>query len=137
MSRSDTSSKLRVVVADDESSIRLHTRLLLRGIGIRQVEMAADGREALGLIEREGGGIDLLILDVMMPGMDGVELMNRLAQSEFTGAIILMTASTAPVREMATLYAESLGLRFLGMVKKPLTEETLVELLESRDRSAA
>jgi len=125
-------SDLCVLVADDESSIRLHTRLLLRGIGVGRVELAADGREALGLIEEHGAAIDLLILDVMMPGMDGVELMKQLNTSKFAGGVILMSASTAEVREMASLYAKSLGLHLLGMVKKPLTEEALAGLMKPR-----
>ena len=61
----------RILIADDEENIRDVVQYALERDGY-QVETAADGREALERIER--GGIDLLVLDVLMPELDGLSL---------------------------------------------------------------
>jgi PleD family two-component response regulator len=84
-------SNLRILIADDERDIRLvlRTRLELEGF---QVLEAEDGAEAVRLAL--DGAPDLIILDVMMPEMDGVEVCNRLRASFSTRNIpvIMVTA---------------------------------------------
>ncbi|GAB6042163.1 response regulator [Endothiovibrio diazotrophicus] len=118
-------SAIQVLVADDDASSRLHLKLLLERFGIVRVVMAEDGRQALERID----GVALLFLDVMMPGMDGVEVVRQLADRGFDGEIILVTGSTAPIRDMAELLTKSLGLRLRGTVRKPIDTEALRELL--------
>jgi CheY-like chemotaxis protein len=81
----------RVLVADDEPAMRVLVRVNLQVEGIEVVE-ARDGREALDLAARERP--DLLLLDVMMPGLDGWEVARRLAESPETRdiPILFMTA---------------------------------------------
>ena len=81
-------SALKILVADDEANIRriLETRLRMQG---HQVVMAADGAEAMTLFRQHEP--DLVILDVMLPELDGFEVTERIrAQSEVP--IILLTA---------------------------------------------
>ena len=127
MSGPEELSRLRVLVVDDDASFRLHMRLLLEQLGVGSVELAEDGRRAVERIEE----IDLLLLDVMMPDMDGVEVSQRLAENGFSGGVALVTGSEPSIRDMAELFAKSLGLRFLGTVRKPIELETLRRLLSS------
>ena len=62
---------VRILVVDDEPDIRNVLRLLLTSRGY-SVEAAANGREALERVQK-GGGFDLIILDIMMPEMNGVD----------------------------------------------------------------
>ena len=81
-------SALKILVADDEANIRriLETRLRMQG---HQVVMAVDGAEAMTLFRQHEP--DLVILDVMLPELDGFEVTERIrAQSEVP--IILLTA---------------------------------------------
>ena len=85
-----TASPLRILVADDEPNIRriLETRLRMQG---HEVIAAEDGEQALELFR--GFAPDLVVLDVMMPGLDGFAVIERIrAQSEVP--IILLTALT-------------------------------------------
>ena len=66
-----------VLVVDDEAIVRRAARRALEKMGQRVIE-AQDGAEAVEVMAREGAGIDLVILDVVMPGMDGVEAFPRL-----------------------------------------------------------
>jgi len=69
---------LRIMVVDDEESIRRYAERVLRAAGYKPV-LAADGPEALRLAASIGG-VDALVTDLMMPEMDGAELARRLRQ---------------------------------------------------------
>jgi CheY-like chemotaxis protein len=80
-----------VLVVDDEGGVRDLVCRTLRGEGYRTLE-AAHGGEALELVEAGSETIDLVVTDVVMPGMDGRELGRRLAQSRPTLPILYMSA---------------------------------------------
>jgi DNA-binding response OmpR family regulator len=86
----DMSDSLHIVVADDDPVLRALLQLKLEGEGHR-VTLAADGDEALLLVTQERP--DLLVLDVVMPGIDGLELTRNLrAQPETKDLpIVLLT----------------------------------------------
>jgi len=80
-----------VLVVDDEPSVRdLVCRTLQEG-GYRTLE-AAHGGEALDILEAGSDTVDLIVTDVVMPGMDGRELGRRLAQSRPTLPVLYMSA---------------------------------------------
>jgi CheY-like chemotaxis protein len=89
--RSEALRRRRVLVADDEPAMRLLARVNLEVEGVEVIE-ARDGLEALELATRERP--DLVLLDVMMPGLDGWEVARRLAAAPRTRElpIVFMTA---------------------------------------------
>src|SRR5947208_11816336 len=88
--------KSRILVIDDEAGIRDSLRMTLEYDGYEFVG-AATGQEGLALAEREGP--DLVLLDVKMPGMDGLEVLDRLRSMSETLPIVVIsghgTISTA------------------------------------------
>lgn len=87
-----------VMVVDDASLVRLYYRSLLETAGFR-VEEALNGLEALEKLP--GLGVDLLIVDVNMPQMDGISFLQKLRQSPRTGcegvpALVTSTESREP-----------------------------------------
>jgi two-component system, cell cycle sensor histidine kinase and response regulator CckA len=80
-----------VLVVDDEPGLRDLVCRTLRDEGYRTLE-AAHGGEALELVESGPDTVDLVVTDVVMPGMDGRELGRRLAQSRPTLPILYMSA---------------------------------------------
>ena len=72
----------RILVADDEAEIREVLRLYLEKEGYEIVE-AADGTEAVRLIKKEQ--IDLALLDIMMPGMDGYRVLRSIREENKIG----------------------------------------------------
>jgi DNA-binding NarL/FixJ family response regulator len=80
---------MRVVLADDHNLVRAGIRVLLERIdGVEVVGEAADGRSALALIERERP--DLALLDIGMPGLNGLEAAERIArEAPHTRLVIL------------------------------------------------
>ena len=84
MGRGQSNETPLVLVVDDEAAMRLICGTNLRASGMRVLE-AAEGEEALAIARREQP--DLILLDVMMPGLDGFEVVRRLAADERTAAI--------------------------------------------------
>lgn len=80
----------RVLIVDDDEASRLHLRALLHTRGYEILE-AADGPSALDVISREGA--DIVLLDVRMPGMDGIEVCWRIKHElgQFSLPIIFVT----------------------------------------------
>ena len=84
-----TLSKMRILVVDDERPVRdaLERALRLEGY---EVETAGDGQEALFSLARRG--VDAIVLDVLMPTMDGLETARRLRRQGSSTPILMLTA---------------------------------------------
>ena len=78
-----------ILVVDDEIEFREFLRILLESKGY-VVEEAHNGIEALAKLEQEP--FDLVLLDVRMPGMDGLELVRRMKETRKDVVVIMMTA---------------------------------------------
>jgi len=115
-------SKGKILVVDDETSARTALAELLRGEDYT-VETAGDGFKALGRMDEFGP--DLVLTDLNMPGMDGVELLRKLKESDADLPVVLMTAfggvetAVSAMREGATDY-----------LTKPLNTDELLIVLE-------
>ena len=82
-------SRGRILLVDDEPNARSALRELLAEEGYA-VEVAADGYEALGKLA--GFGPDLVLTDLKMPGMDGLELLRLIRQRESELPVVVMSA---------------------------------------------
>ncbi|HZD97435.1 MAG TPA: response regulator transcription factor [Micromonosporaceae bacterium] len=84
------SARLRIVVADDQASVRQGLELLLGGLpDIEVLGTAANGQEALDLVEHRRP--DAILLDLHMPVLDGIETTRRLAAEHPEVAIVILT----------------------------------------------
>jgi two-component system response regulator ResD len=86
----------RILVVDDEERIRRLLRMYLEKEGYR-IEEAEDGETALRKAQRED--FDLIVLDLMLPGMDGIEVCTRLRQTKST-PVIMLTAKGEEVNRV-------------------------------------
>src|SRR6266545_6592419 len=82
---------MRVLVVDDERALRdsLRRALALEGY---DVELAADGQEALSRLVAHDVAPDAIVLDVLMPGLDGLEVARRLRRAGDRTPILMLTA---------------------------------------------
>ena len=97
---------LRVLVADDETPVREMIVEALRGKGAR-VEAVSNGQEALDLLSRST--VDVLILDVRMPGMTGTQLWERIKSVSPDAACRTMFCTGSVVRETTRRFIEDTG----------------------------
>jgi len=79
-----------ILIAEDDQPVRELVSRALTEQGHR-VTATADGIEALEMLQTEGGGFDLLLADIKMPGMDGIELALAVARDFPELPILLMT----------------------------------------------
>ena len=83
-----------ILIAEDEVMIRNLVRHILQAEG-HEILAAADGYEALELSRRYAGNIDLLITDVKMPRMDGLELIEKLVKERPNIRVMVMSGHVA------------------------------------------
>jgi len=98
------SAKKRILVADDEPNIRLLYQSELEAEGF-EVLLAQDGKEALAMVESEKP--DLVILDIRMPGIDGVEALGQIIDQNRTMPVILNSAYSAYEENFMTWSADA------------------------------
>ncbi|MEW6719917.1 MAG: response regulator [Thermodesulfobacteriota bacterium] len=94
----------KVLVVDDEESIRELYRAELADEGY-DVGLAADGREAVRLLEAFGP--DLVTLDIMMPGVDGIETLRRIREKNPTIPVVLVSAFSEFKQDFNTWASEA------------------------------
>jgi len=111
-----TPERRRVLVVDDEVDIRELIVLLLAGAGYA-VEVASNGVEALEKVQKERP--DLIVLDIMMPVLDGWGVLERLRGIPAPPAVVILTAAPDEVRAVRAGAWECL--------EKPLVASTLIE----------
>ena len=92
------SSKYKILVVDDEDEVREMLRRILRFSDFQVIE-ARDGQEAVDMAHSEKP--DLITLDIMMPGKDGVRVCEELKQDEATRQIPILVVTVAGNRKRA------------------------------------
>jgi two-component system cell cycle sensor histidine kinase/response regulator CckA len=122
----DLSGQGRLLLVEDEVLVRGITARLLRARGYEVLE-AADGEAALELVKANAGAIDLMISDVIMPGMDGPALLA--AARPFLGGAPIMFVSGYAEAEVSDLLEGQSEVSFLA---KPLDIKTLAEEVKRR-----
>jgi two-component system response regulator MprA len=112
---------VKILVVDDERAVRESLRRALELEGY-EIELAADGQEALQLLETNGDAQpDAVILDVLMPGVDGLEVCRRLRRSGNRVPVLMLTARDEIENRVAGLDAGA-----DDYVTKPFALEELV-----------
>lgn len=123
-------STLRVLVVDDQQHVRDWVVGVLGAMGVRHVTAAANGRDALAAVAKPGTRFHLILVDLHMPEMDGIELIRALGAMGIDATVAVMSVESERVIDTASALAEAHGLRVLGTVPKPLTAEKLEPILE-------
>jgi two-component system, OmpR family, phosphate regulon response regulator PhoB len=119
------STMTKVLVIDDEAPIRLLCRVNLEAEGMTVIE-AADGPS--GLDQAHDEDPDVILLDVMMPGLDGWRVAERLLEDERTGAIpIIFLTARAEFRDRA----KGLDIGGVDYVTKPFNPLDLAPLVRN------
>ena len=128
-------SGLRVMVVEDHGFQRRMALRLLAEVGIAEALEAADGRAALEVLQNLPQPPDVVLVDLDMPGMDGVEFIGHVAQHRLARGIALVSALEPALLNTVQTMARAYGLRVLGSIEKPLTADKLQSLLQSYDAS--
>jgi CheY-like chemotaxis protein len=120
-----TNTRRRLLIIDDEDDIREVTKLSLETTTSWEVITARSGEE--GLLEAEGGTPDAILLDAMLPGMDGLAIIKELKVRPSTRTIPVVFL-TAKAQSADKAIFEQSGAR--GVITKPFDPMTLAGQIE-------
>jgi len=116
---------MKILIVDDFSTMRRIIKNLLRDLGFNNTQEADDGTTALPILQ--AGGIDFLITDWNMPGMQGIDLLKTVrADAKLSTLPVLMV--TAETKREQIIEAAQAGVN--GYIVKPFTAATLKEKIE-------
>ena len=123
-----------VLVVDDEPFVLETTAFILRQLGFKEVYTALSAQLAIDLIGSDESDVSLVLCDLNMPDMDGVELLRIFAERRFEGDIVLFSGEGGRTLSMAESLAKARNLSVLGAVSKPLDVTELSQLLAKRGK---
>ncbi|MGD0873051.1 MAG: response regulator [Bryobacteraceae bacterium] len=116
----------KALVVDDSRAVRMILAKTLKELGF-EVREAANGREALEVIEAEKTAVTLVLADWNMPEINGLELLKRLRQNpELSRLVVVMVTTETELDQMAVALEAGAN----EYVMKPFTREILVEKLQ-------
>src|SRR5436309_413219 len=101
---------LHFLVIEDHPFQRNTFVHMLKGLGARAVYDAADGHAALNIIHGADAPVDIVISDLDMPGMDGMEFIRHLGESKARMSIILASALSGPLIASVAHMTEAYGI---------------------------
>ncbi len=116
-------NELSVLVADDSVTQRMHAQSICTELGLQEIYGAKDGRDALRVLLAHK--VDVALVDLEMPIMDGVELLRNIAQEKCAKSVIILSAKDPILIASVGTMAEADGLHVLGTFQKPLQRDLL------------
>lgn len=121
------------LVVDDDLVVLQQIGTMLAALGMSVIKTATNGQEASLLLSEEGDGFEVLVCDLSMPQMDGVELIRHLGKTGFTGGLILISGADEKIITTVNKLAVLQGVRVLGQLQKPVSAAQLAILLARAD----
>jgi len=123
---------LRFLVVEDHGFQRWLIASLLEGMGAKSVCPVSDGRAALEVLAALDRGIDVVVSDLDMPGMDGMELIRHMAENRHLASLIVVSALSPVLINTVETMSRAYGVDLLAAIQKPLTAKKLVAALALR-----
>lgn len=123
MKKTEEKNMARVLVADDAIFMRATIKQMLEANGHSMVGEASDGRETIEMFKELKP--DLIILDITMPGMDGIEALRRIREMDAQVKVIICSA-----RGQQEIIAQAIQYGAEEFIIKPFKEEKLIAAIE-------
>lgn len=124
----DVTSGRRLLVVDRHKAFARFARLVARGLGY-ETSALSDARALADRVRAWRPGI--LVMEIVLPELDGIEIIRLLSELGFDGQLILVTAHDPRYLELARKTAEARGLRVAACLAQPARTADLIRALES------
>jgi EAL domain-containing protein (putative c-di-GMP-specific phosphodiesterase class I)/DNA-binding NarL/FixJ family response regulator len=125
-----TAKGTRIILLDDDPLMLLLLSRMLKLLGCKNVMACSKGEEALQQLGSDGAPVDLILLDINMPEMDGVEFIRRLVACRYTGSLVMVSGEGGRVFDSVARLIEAHQLKALGHLHKPVQLDQLAKLLQ-------
>lgn len=123
-------AQLSVLVVEDHDFQRQVALRLAQQLGVGSTLEATDGRNALDVLGGQTQSVDVVLVDLDLPHMDGIEFIGRIARDGLAHAVVVLTALDPALMNTVRIMARASGMRVLGTVEKPLTQAKLTDALD-------
>jgi EAL domain-containing protein (putative c-di-GMP-specific phosphodiesterase class I)/FixJ family two-component response regulator len=117
-----------LLLDDDPFMLKLLTHMLAQ-LGYRRVTACDSGQAALQRVRGTPSGVDLILLDINMPAMDGIEFIRGLVDYRYRGSVILISGENRRILQGVEKLIEAHRLTALGHLQKPVRPEDLATLI--------
>lgn len=122
-------SHIRILALDDEPFILKLMGRMLMNLGFTNVTLCENGAAALEHVDRPGQAPELILCDLNMPEMDGIEFLRKLMEHSYTGSLILISGEDKRALQATEKLALAHGITLLGTLHKPASPQALGELI--------
>ena len=120
---------IKILILDDDPFVLKLLARMLANLGHTAVSTCDNGRAALELVDSPDDAPDLILLDLNMPEMDGLEFVRHLVERHYTGSLILISGENERMQQAAEKLARAHKITVLGHLHKPASPEGLAELI--------
>ena len=127
-------ARLRILVIDDDSFQCFIVSKLLSNMADCDFSTQTDARFAVPSID---SGWDLLLLELNMPDLDGIELLSEMAPAWVKPPLVVFSGEEDRILEVAEELAKSLAIGVLGSIAKPVSKEKLSAVFDQANRGQA
>lgn len=104
-------------------------RKTFSGWGVTDIRQASNGKKAVFLLDAMQAHPDVVICDIFMPDMDGIELIGELVKRQFKGGLVFVSGVNLDMLEVAQFLAVQKGLRVLAAFVKPILPDALRKVM--------
>ncbi len=122
-------ASLSILILEDHPFQRMVAEQTVSGLNVGKLLTAESSEEALKSLKNRGA-VDIVICDLDMPGMDGIQFIRHLAEQKLAQGVIVLSAMEAVLIRTVEDMAQAHGLMVLGHMPKPMSRTRLRELLE-------
>lgn len=122
-------NSLSILILEDHPFQRMVAEQTVSGLNVGRLLTSEGSEHALKLL-KERGAVDIVICDLDMPGMDGIQFIRHLAEQNLAQGVIVLSAMDAALIRTVEDMAMAHGLVVLGHLPKPMSRNRLRELLE-------
>ena len=122
-------SDLSFLIVEDSEFQREALVAMLTGQNAKKVHTASDGQKALELLAALDASVDVIISDLEMPTMDGMEFVRHVATGGYRNSVIVASGLDRTLLASVETMTRAYGINLLGVIKKPITLDSLQPLL--------
>ncbi|MCC7091823.1 MAG: EAL domain-containing response regulator [Nitrosomonas sp.] len=126
-----SASQINILILDDDPFILKMLTKMLANQGYTSVRTCDNGRDALAVIDNADTRPDLILLDLNMPDMDGIEFVRYLVEHSYPGDLVLVSGEDERILKTAEKLVHAHQIPMLGYLHKPVTPDKLAGILSA------